>query len=117
MIKKLSLCAARHQMPAEVEGAIFPAEVNPLDTDSLYETAGAVLEGVDTLHLYVTGLTVALIEVVKLCADRRINLTLYHFNRDEGDYYPQPVLSYRECGFCRSPIAPGEWYCPSCGAT
>lgn len=91
MIKNLALCAGRHQMPATVEGFVFSQEVNPLDIQGLHDQAAAVLDGVTALNLYVTGLTVALVEVINVCRINGIALTLYHFNRDTGEYYPQKV--------------------------
>ena len=43
------------------------------------------------IDLYVTGLTVALIAAINCCAIEGIDLTLWHFNRDTGGYYPQEV--------------------------
>lgn len=43
------------------------------------------------IDLYVTGLTVALIAVINCCVDEGIALTLWHFNRESGEYYPQQV--------------------------
>lgn len=44
------------------------------------------------LVLYVTGLSVALVSVINVCMRVGISLTLMHFNRATGDYYPQGVL-------------------------
>lgn len=44
------------------------------------------------LVLYVTGLSVALVAVINACMRVGISLTLMHFNRETGDYYPQDVL-------------------------
>ena len=43
----------------------------------------------DDLNVYVTGLTAATAEVVAAAAEFGINLTLWHFDRDTGDYVPQ----------------------------
>lgn len=53
--KTLALCEGRHEMPACVEGAIFPMEINPLDVDGLYAHAVEAVKGLDSLDLYVTG--------------------------------------------------------------
>lgn len=47
--------------------------------------------GIKYLVVYVTGLTVALMEVVNYCHRNNINLVLMHFNRETGEYYPQEV--------------------------
>lgn len=44
------------------------------------------------VSLYVTGLTVALIAALNVCRCEGLEVTLWHFNRDTGDYFPQPVL-------------------------
>lgn len=44
------------------------------------------------LVLYVTGLTVATVAVINVCLHVGISLTLMHFNKETGDYYPQDVL-------------------------
>lgn len=44
------------------------------------------------LVLYVTGLSVALVAVINVCMRVGISLTLMHFNKENGDYYPQDVL-------------------------
>lgn len=88
MYKKMELCAARHTTPA-TDGAVFPTELNPLDLQGIAEQAAAALAGVKKLDLYVTGLTVALVEVLKYCTSTGIELTLFHFDRESGEYYPQ----------------------------
>lgn len=51
------------------------------------------LELTDSVHinLYVTGLTVALIAALNVCRDEGVSVTLYHYNRDTGLYFPQEV--------------------------
>lgn len=91
-IKTLALCEARHQMPSVVEGAVYPSTVNPLDLAEMQNQAETALNGVTALNLYVTGLTVALVEVIKVCHKNNIALTLYHYDRETGEYYPQKVF-------------------------
>lgn len=114
MKKCLALCEGRHEMPDCVEGSIFGNELNPTDLASMRATASEKLKDVDTLDLYVTGLTVALGEVIRLCTEREINLTLWHFDRNTGEYYPQTILRYN-CSFCGTRFL-HTWYCPECGA-
>ncbi len=90
--KKMSLCEGRHLIPDAVDGAIYSNTLNPLDLDGLRKTAGEKLEDVQYLDLYVTGLTVALVEVINFCYLHGVNLTLWHFDRESGRYYPQPVV-------------------------
>ena len=88
----LALCEARHEMP--VEGSIFGNSISdPTNVGRLEFEACKRLKGLDVeyLDLYVTGLTVALIAVLNVCKDLKIKVTLYHYNRETGDYYPQEV--------------------------
>ena len=89
---KLGLCQGRHPMP--VENYIFGESVNPLDVDGLEkEAVTELLEFGKLKHidLYVSGLTVALIAALNACRQLSIAVTLYHFDRDSGTYYPQEV--------------------------
>lgn len=88
----MSLCEGRHEIPQAVDGAIFDNEVNPLATSALERIAGEKLHDVTELDLYVTGLTVALVAVLNVCHASGIKVTLYHFDRNSGEYYPQAVV-------------------------
>lgn len=44
------------------------------------------------LEVYVTGLAVANITLVKVCSEMKVNLTMYHFNTDTGVYNAQVVF-------------------------
>ena len=113
--KTMVLCAGRHEMPAN-DGAIFPGEINPLDVAGLEVQARKRLlemfpnevmrlsaipgqvEYTDVLtmyrgelRLYVTGLSVALVAVLNACRWMGVDLTLLHFDRASGEYYPQKV--------------------------
>lgn len=100
----MGLCEGRHEIPQVTDGYIFPSEVNPTDIYGLRITAWNNLyelytnKGLDfdvdmpVLHLYVTGLTVALVEVINMCKKLDITLILYHYNRETNDYYPQYVI-------------------------
>lgn len=93
MIKKIGLCLGRHKIK-EVQEYIFPQEVNPLDVKELEETALEIVSKIedDELHIYVTGLTVALIASLNACKKLNKKVVLYHFDRTSGKYYPQEVL-------------------------
>ena len=105
---KVGLCEGRHEMP--VSEYIFPSEVNPIDLDGMHSTIdrfftthiewGMHLRGLgttdelvytsnDSVDLYVSGLTVAVAEVIRYCHVNYIALTLYHYDRETGEYYPQ----------------------------
>lgn len=90
-IKVLGLCAGRHELPADVQGYVFNEIIDPTDTLRLADRASAVIGQCDELVLYVTGLTVALVEVIKHCQWEGISLTLMHYDRETGNYFPQRV--------------------------
>ena len=88
----LALCQARHDMPTEVVGSIFGQEVNPLDVQGLEKIALDRVKGLDSLTLYVTGLTIALVATLNACKKAGVKVVLMHYNRDNNSYYPQEVL-------------------------
>lgn len=49
------------------------------------------VNGIEELTLYVTGLTVALVAVINACRGFNVKLTLMHYDRESGTYYPQEV--------------------------
>lgn len=90
--KVLALCAGRHEMPASVGGYIFDIIEDVTNLSAMEEIAERVLgQDLKGLDLYVTGLTPALIAVLNVCRRNDIMVTLYHFNRETGDYFPQVV--------------------------
>lgn len=90
MKKEFCLCKGRHEMP--VTESIFENELNPLDLAGMAATVAEQLQGVTELVVYVTGLTVALVEVIKYCNNNNIKLILMHFDRNTNSYYPQQVF-------------------------
>ena len=93
MEKVIGLCKGRHEI-AEVEEYIFPNEVNPLDLNGMNIQIHEALKDADAVRLYVTGLTVACTQVISYCISNLMPITLMHYNRDTGEYYPQTILSY-----------------------
>lgn len=93
MVQKIGLCQGRHEI-GEVKNYIFKQEVNPLDVKGLEETALEIVSKIEAneLHIYVTGLTVALIASLNACKKLNKKVILYHFDRTSGEYYPQEVL-------------------------
>ena len=86
-----SLCAGRHDFPAEVTGSIFPQDVDPTDVLGLENMTESVVRGIDGLKLYVSGLTVALVAVINACHKYGVSLVLMHYNRETREYYSQEV--------------------------
>lgn len=115
-IIRVALCEGRHEMPAEVEGFIFPHDAE-MDPDSLFDDARrwvrktlpngqwidnpddqaiipsaveypeSVLVRGERLIIYVTGFTPALIAIINACRLMGLwDLELRHYNRDTGKY-------------------------------
>lgn len=93
MVQKIGLCKGRHEIK-EVQEYIYPQEVNLLDVKGSEETALEIVSEIEAneLHIYVTGLTVALIASLNACKKLNKKVVLYHFDRTSGEYYPQEVL-------------------------
>jgi hypothetical protein len=89
----VALCEGRHEILQATDGSIFPSVVNPLDIEGMSKHVSDFFENkeFESVNLYVTGLTVALIEVVKYCYHNDISLTLYHYNKEDNSYYPQTI--------------------------
>lgn len=105
------LIAGRHDLP--VCGYIFDSVENVMDFDGIRkqvarfigehcnirseyrpainqadDTSCLVFTG-DPLNVIVTGLTAVTAELIKLSAYNGVPLTLWHFDRDSGNYKPQ----------------------------
>ena len=116
-ILNLGVCEARHEMP--VEGYIFPSEI-PADVitcpqklylqawDKLVDLTAdlptttdivSVEYGEDIpverpaaeLHLYATGLTVAVIAAIEAARHMHLPVTVMHYDRTTGNYFPQRI--------------------------
>lgn len=88
----MELCKGRHSTPA-TDGAIFETEVNPLGVVVLESQAKERLVNLNItrLHLYVTGLTVALIAVLNVARELGVEVILWHFDSENCKYYCQEV--------------------------
>lgn len=90
---KLGLCAGRHTIEG-IQGYIFESIEDVTNIGALFNEAYAKLKELEDgkLELYVTGLTVALIEVLNACKFLNIKVELYHFNRETNSYFKQNVI-------------------------
>ena len=87
----MGLCQDRHRFP--VHEGIFPHHVEVKEATTLERYANErIPEDCDTLEVYVSGLTVAMLAVVKVCAARGIHLVAYHWNERYRLYTKQTVL-------------------------
>ena len=91
----LGLCADCHGLP--VSDFIFTDEdiTFPINPYELFNTVAKKLLNCnygDKLVVYVTGLTPAVVAVIKYCAFRNIKLPLKHFDRDSNSYIDDVVF-------------------------
>lgn len=92
---KFGLVQGRHELP--VEAYIFDKIDDPTNLNKMTSVA---MDWVSTLpkgemvEIYVTGLTVALVEVLNALklSDYRGTVYLMHYDSKKGDYFPQVVL-------------------------
>ena len=89
----MGLCENRHEAPIKLDGYIFPQVLDVKDFDKMQDIIFEKLINCKKLNLYVTGLTVALVEVYGFCVYNSIPLTLYHFDRETGGYYIQETTT------------------------
>lgn len=90
----MGLVQGRHEI-IEVKDYIFTNTLDPADIQGIRSLAKKSLEFLskgDSLTVYVTGLTAALVEVINICHSKGVRLTLMHFDRNTGSYFPQEVL-------------------------
>lgn len=104
-VKKVILCENRHGMPGGCTGSIYPMTVDPTAVNDLEKIAFEQIHelikmhDIHEVHLYVTGLSVALLAVInawhtyKRCfPDNFTRLVAYHYNCKDNSYYAQPII-------------------------
>ena len=93
-VLKLGAVEGRHEIKG-IDGYVLHAVEDVTDLSSIEKAVNASLDehlkGYDKLDLYVTGLTSVVLVVVKYCYDNNIELSCYHFDRDNNDYFEQVI--------------------------
>lgn len=103
----VELFKGRHKFE-DIEGCIFNRELR--DVKNMYYMQMSIKKAVDALmkrhgireyrdielDVYVTGLTVALVEVINFCSLYDIKLVLYHYDKYTKNYYTQDVYLKRQ---------------------
>lgn len=94
--KKFGLCEGRHEINGVTEYIFGNTIADPTDTQGLKREALAFLtdkgvKSTECIDIYVTGLTVALIAAINAAKEIGATVTLYHFDRETGDYFAQSV--------------------------
>ena len=90
---KLGLVKGRHEIP-EVKDYVYEGELDPTDTITarrIAEIKLSLFSKEDTIYLFVTGLTMALVSVINACKTKGIKLVLMHYDRETNSYFPQEV--------------------------
>ena len=84
----MGMIRGRHEIP--VGEYIFDNDIeNVFDFEWMQAVIHSKLLHVDSLNLYVTGLSVVLVEVMNYCIFNNIRLTLYHFDRESNGWVAQ----------------------------
>ena len=108
------LCKGRHEIP-NVTDYIFDEEIKYVFDFEYLRKKALVISPYKKVDLYVTGLTVTVIEVLRVAIQNQVEVDLYHFDRDTGNYVRQPFIRLERCGFCKEVFGFG-WHCQNCGA-
>lgn len=92
----VGLVKGRHEMGDLVSDYIFKGPIeDPTDFSKMWLVAdgfiGDLPMDVKEINLYVTGLTAALIEVIKVCRQYNIKLNLFHFDTKTNTYVKQEM--------------------------
>ena len=114
----VALCEGSHPLPSSVTGSIFSKSTDMTDVDGLYQIASSEISAdVQEINLYASDVDGAeLLAVVGVCLDRGISLTVWHFNRNSGEYFADPVLRFDRCPYCGAAMLPSDLHCRHCGA-
>lgn len=91
----VGLIKGRHNLPPHVTQYIWQedvADVTDVEAMDLHADEWVRDSRPPWLTIYVTGLTQALVSVVKACYKYRIPLLLMHYNRQTKEYFKQRVF-------------------------
>lgn len=116
---KCGLVGGRHPLP--VDQYIWDsAEMvgDPMNRSQLMNHIGLTMpKGVETIEVYITGMTPCLLALVNWCWTNGVTLVTYQWNMVKGEYVPNVEMRFDVCPFCGGRRDHGVWYCPHCGST
>lgn len=96
-IIRAGLCCKRHELPTELSVFQEITSDKMFNFDLLKKEANQFIDewipqvnGLNTrkLEIYATGLTIAHDIFIPICAERQVNLTMYHYNTATATYVP-----------------------------
>ena len=89
----------RHALPPHVKNYVWDYdmtsdEIVDIDWQEQYalDWVKDNIKPGESLNLYVTGLTAALVSMINACHYLDVPLILWHYDREKKDYYKQVVL-------------------------
>lgn len=92
---KIGVCKGRHEMPCDMY--VFNEIEDPTNVEVIEEEAIRFFDKnftsglTESVEIYVTGLTVALIVVIKAAFKHCDEIVLMHYDTKAGTYYPQDI--------------------------
>ena len=94
--RNFGLCEGRHEIAGVTEYIFGNTISDPTDTAGLEKEAFDFfmdngVKSTESINIYVTGLTVALIAAINAAKEIGASVTLYHFDRETGNYFEQSV--------------------------
>ena len=93
-VLKLGAVEGRHVIKS-IDGYVLHAVEDVTNLNGIEKAVFASLDeklvGYNKLALYVTGLTSVVLAVVKYCYANDIELSCYHFDRDNNSYFEQVI--------------------------
>ena len=95
-VVKIGVCKGRHEMPCDfyVFGSEIkdPTDVKSLELEAEASISALVKDSNIRLEIYITGLTVAVIAVIKAAIKYSVNVVAMHYDIRTNKYYEQKIL-------------------------
>lgn len=92
---KIGVCKGRHEMPCDMyvfDTIEDPTNVEKIEKEAVYFFHKNFFnEDIKKIEIYVTGLTVALMAVMKAASRYCDEMVLMHYDTKTGTYYPQDI--------------------------
>ena len=92
------LIRGRHSVPAEITDFVFDQDIpqnHICDSAYMESICTDYLDAVgsaDSVNVYVTGFTPAMLALIKVCNARRIHVNAYNYDREGKTFWRQEVI-------------------------